>query len=108
MKSIEYKSTCKACAHKHPNYICNWQVQKTGRIELRPVYSDSLWGISAALHQHGVDADGHDFISSPRINTYRDETFEYRQETDCGCMFYVPSDNLEFLEWKYDESKSDL
>lgn len=100
---MDYKSSCRACGHKHFDYICNWQVHKTGRIKLRPVYSEGLWGLTAAIHTHGLD-DDEDHISNHVINTYKLETFEYEQETDCGCMIYVPSDNLEFLEWKYNES----
>jgi hypothetical protein len=101
---MEYKSECRACAHKHSDYVCNWQVQRSGRIKLKPVYSDGLWGISAALHRHGKNDQGQEDISKQHIDIYRDEVFEYEQEVECGCRVYIPKDNLEFLEWKY-ESK---
>lgn len=83
--------------------VCNWQVQRTGNIILKPIYSEGLWGIGNALHIHGKDEDGKDTVYPYRPNTYKYESFQYAQETDCGCRFYVPSDNLEFLEWKYEE-----
>jgi len=100
---MEYKSNCRACDHKHWNYVCNWQVRKTGRIDLKPVFTN-LWGLSAGLHTHGKDEDGKDATFSLHPNFYKNEEFEYMQETDCGCKCYIPSENLEFLEWKYDES----
>jgi len=102
---MEYKSPCRACDHKHFDYLCNWQVHKTGRIKLRPVYSEGLWDLAAALHQHGKDDSGEETIFRQHLDTYKLETFEYEQETDCGCRVYIPSDNLEFLEWKYEQSK---
>ena len=105
---MSYNSPCKACDHKHDGFICNWQVNKTGRIELKPVYSDSLWGLGSALHHHSRDENGKDVIFEARINTYKDETFEYKQEMDCGCKCYIPSENLEFLEWKYNASNKSI
>jgi hypothetical protein len=106
---VSYNSPCRACDHKHyDRLVCNWQIHKTGHIKLKPVYSEGLWGLGSALHHHGKDEDGKDVISSARINTYKDETFEYEQEVDCGCRYYVPSDNLEYLEWKYDESNKSV
>lgn len=101
---MEFKSSCRACGHLHLDYICNWQVRKTGRISLKPYYSVSLWGIENALHIHSKDDQNKDVIYSSSLNTYKNETFEYEQETDCGCKCYTPSDNLEFMEWKYEQS----
>jgi len=101
---VSYNSPCRACDHKHDGEICRWQIHKTGRIELKPVYSDSLWGVGPALHQHGKDEDGKETTFKLYPNTYKDETFEYKIELDCGCRCYIPSENLEFLEWKYNES----
>ncbi|MGH7974924.1 MAG: hypothetical protein ACREBR_05315 [bacterium] len=106
MKSHEYKSSCKACAHLHQGYICNWQVHKTGRISLKPVYNGGLWGIGNALHQHIKDENSKEIDSYPaHVDIYKSEQFEYEQETDCGCKCYIPSENLEFLEWKYSQSE---
>lgn len=102
-----YNSPCKACDHKHDGLVCNWQVRKTGRIDLKPVYTD-LWGLNAALHTHGKDEEGKEVIFSSHLNTYKEVEFEYIQETDCGCRYYVPSDNLEYLEWKYERSDKSI
>jgi hypothetical protein len=53
----------------------------------------------------GYDSStGSEQLSFRQFDMGREEAFEYNQETECGCRFYVPSENLEFLEWKYDES----
>lgn len=102
---MEYKSTCRAC-HHYPHAICTWQVHKTGRMKLKLVYGDSkLWGIGPALHTHFDDVDGKGGNYRQFLDIYNNETFEYEQEVDCGCSCYVPSDNLEFLEWKYEQSE---
>lgn len=88
--------------------MCNWQIQKQGHIRLKSIHSEGLWGLGSALYHHInniKDEDGNEVISPARINTYKDETFEYEQEVDCGCRYYVPGDNLEFLEWKYEQSQ---
>jgi hypothetical protein len=100
MKSVEYKSPCKACFHTHSDSVCNWQVEKQGIIRLKP-YNNNLWN-SPHSHMHGQNIE--DVYPVPYVNS-AEESFIYKQELDCGCMFYVPSANLEFLEWKYDESK---
>lgn len=82
---MEYKSVCKACGHNHYNYLCNWQILKKGTIKLKP-WNSNIWGV-AHTHEH------------------KQEFFDFEQETECGCRFYIPSDNLEYLEWKYEESK---
>jgi len=88
--------------------VCSWQVRKSGMIKLRPVYSEGLWGLTNALHHHGKDDDGNDVQYRASFDTYKNETFEYEQESNCGCRCYVPSDNLEFLEWKYEESRKSI
>ena len=100
---MSYKSSCRACDHNHDGYICNWQVSKQGRITLRPTYSEGLWGISSALHKHVKDDEGKDVVSPFTISAWKDELFDYVQETDCGCKLYIPSENLEYLEWKYEQ-----
>jgi hypothetical protein len=104
---MEYKSACRACDHKHFGCVCNWQTHKAGHIKLRPLYSEGLWGLTAGLHVHGTDDEGKatSAVFQQYLNTYKQESFEYEQETDCGCRFYVPSDNLEFVEWKYSQSE---
>jgi len=106
MKLQEFKSSCRACAHKHQFQVCNWPINKTGRLKLKLVHGESkLWGISQALHQH-LDMDGEeDVVVKQRLNIYENEVFEYEQEVDCGCRLYIPSDNLEFVEWKYSQSE---
>lgn len=108
MRLVSYKSSCRACDHTHYGLTCTWQVHKIGHIKLKPIYSEGLWGINSALHVHGKDEEGKDINYPYHPNTYKDETFEYTQETDCGCRCYIPSDNLEFLEWKYDESDKSI
>ena len=100
---MSYKSSCRACDHNHDGYICNWQVHKQGKITLRPVYS-TLWGM---IPSHIHDTETQEVIQQP-LNVYRDEIFEYIQEVDCGCRLYIPKDNLEYLEWKYDESDKSI
>lgn len=29
----------------------------------------------------------------------------WREHADCGCLKYIPSDNLEYLEWCYEENQ---
>lgn len=98
-----YNSSCRACNHQHHGEICRWQILKIGQIDLRPVYSEGLWGIGSSLHSHVETDDGKGIIYKQFINSHKDEKFEYKQEMDCGCRCYIPSENLEFLEWKYDE-----
>jgi hypothetical protein len=81
MKSVEYKSPCRACGHKHESSHCNGIVKEKGIIKLKP-FTYRLWD-----DEHG-DKQG----------------FEYEMEFDCRCKCYIPSENLEYLEWKYDES----
>ncbi len=101
-KLVSYNSPCRACSHSHDGLVCSWQVQKTGMISLRPAHpSSDLWGIPESHSHHTADAT---LISVHPLDLYKTERFEYTQEVDCGCRYYVPSDNLEFLEWKYDES----
>lgn len=104
MKSVEYKSPCRACDHKHQGYTCNWQVNKVGTIKLKPTYS-TLWGL---LPGHTHSEEDVSKIEYDASNLYKEETFEYRQEVDCGCKCYIPSENLEFVEWKYNESRNSI
>jgi len=80
---------------------CNHVTHKAGTIRLKS-YNSSLWGITGGYVKNWDN--GSEQLSFKQFNTHMDEAFEYSQETDCGCRFYIPSENLEFLEWKYNES----
>ncbi len=102
-----FYSNCRACTHFHDGRDCSWLTQKSGKIKLRLLYSDSdsgLWGIQSVLHDHFKDKNDKDVIVRQNVRTYSNETFEYDQEIECGCRYYIPSDNLEYVEWKYNES----
>ncbi len=99
---MHYKSNCKACNHPHDGLTCNHMTHKAGTIRLKS-YDSSLWGISGGMVK-GYDINGSEQLSFKQFNTHSDQPFEYTQEVDCGCRYYVPSENLEFLEWKYSES----
>ncbi len=98
-----YKSPCKACDHPHDGMVCSHVAHKVGSIRLRS-YNSSLWGVNGGYVKNYDSSQGGDISFRP-FDIGREEAFEYNQETDCGCRFYVPSDNLEFLEWKYEQSK---
>jgi len=79
---------------------------KLGTIRLRS-YSPSLWGVDGGyVKRYDYSNNDGEQLSFKPFDIGREEAFEYNQETECGCRFYVPSDNLEFLEWKYNESNS--
>lgn len=78
-------------------------IHKTGTIRLRS-FNHTLWGINGGLVKGWDNSSGSEQLSFRPFQTNLEESFEYNQETDCGCRFYVPTDNLEFLEWKYNES----
>lgn len=94
---MSYKSPCD---HPHDDMICNYTVWKTGTIRLQS-YNQSLWGITGGYTKEWVN--GNEQMTFKPFQTSIKEMFEYSQETDCGCRFYVPSENLEYLEWKYSE-----
>lgn len=86
-----FKSSCRACHHVHGNNepACNHFEVQNGNIKLREIINPS--------HQHAMGAfSGFDY------NYGKD--YEYTQEIRCRCAFYSPTDNLEYMEWKYDES----
>jgi len=80
---VSYKSPCRACTHRHEGDRCNATITEKGTIKLKP-YTSTLWNDDCG----------------PIV-----QEFEYEQDLDCRCRCYIPSENLEFLEWKYDESK---
>lgn len=100
-----YKSSCRACSHPHDGMICTHVIHKIGTIRLRS-FNSSLWGINGGYVKNYDYSQQGDNLSFKAFDTAREESFEYNQETDCGCRCYIPSDNLEFLEWKYDESNN--
>lgn len=100
---MAYKSPCKACDHLHEGMICNCTIYKTGTIRLKS-FNSSLWGVSGGTAQGYDSYSGSQQMVFKPFQTSIDEPFEYNQQTDCGCRFYIPSDNLEYLEWKYNES----
>jgi len=101
---MEYRSTCRACSHWH-NGICSTMTHKVGTIRLKS-WDQSLWGINGGLVKgYDYSNGGSEQLSFKPFNTGMEQAFEYSQETDCGCRLYVPSENLEFLEWKYEQSK---
>ena len=84
----QYKSPCKACKHVHFNSLnqgmsCGSYSNEYGSIQLMPQSST-------------------DFGNMWNNNKY----FNYSINKQCSCFLYVPSDNLEFLEWCYDNSQS--
>ncbi len=81
---MPYKSHCKACDHKHEGSHCNATITERGTVKLKP-YSSYLWNDECGQTT---------------------QEFEFEQTFDCRCRFYIPSDNLEYLEWKYNESTS--
>lgn len=101
---MAYKSNCKACDHPHEEMRCSHNVHKVGTIRLRS-YNSTLWGVTGGYTKSYdmYGASGQEQVSFKPFDIGREEHFEYNQETECGCRFYIPSDNLEFLEWKYDE-----
>lgn len=104
---MAYKSPCKACNHPHSGGICQQHIVENGTIRLKP-YSQSLWGVQGGYVKDYSYAQ-YDGTTAERTTFQpfqigRDEAFEYAQDTECHCRFYVPSDNLEFLEWKYEAS----
>lgn len=100
-----YKSNCRACDHPHDGMICSHITHKVGTIRLRS-YNHTLWGVGGGLAKGWDNSNGSEQLSFKMFQTNLEEPFEYNQETDCGCRFYVPTENLEFLEWKYNESNS--
>jgi hypothetical protein len=100
---VSYNSSCRACDHKHDGYVCNWQVHKQGTINLKPINSQ-IWGIQGGMSKSWDNSTGSEQLSFRQFDMYRSDPFEYEMEVDCGCRYYVPSDNLEFLEWKYERS----
>lgn len=101
---MAYKSSCKACGHLHADGVCPASVHKNGSITLRPE-SNSLWGISGGMVKHWDSQSGSEQLSFKNWDNYRGEYFTYDMDTDCGCRCYIPSDNLEFLEWKYSQNE---
>ena|SRR5690242_16312247 len=104
---MPYKSTCKACSHPHSDGVCHQMITQTGNIRLRP-WNGSIWGVQGGMVKdntyNNYGGSTQESITFRPFDIGREENFSYTQESDCGCRFYVPSDNLEFLEWKYDES----
>jgi hypothetical protein len=80
---VSYKSPCRACDHKHEGSHCNAVIKEKGTIKLKP-YTSNLWNDDCGPIT---------------------QEFEYEQEFDCRCKYYIPSENLEFLEWRYEQSK---
>ncbi len=83
---MPYNSSCRACNHKHENDHCNATITEKGTIKLKP-YTYNLW--------------------NPDCDSLA-QKFEYEQDFACRCRYYVPSDNLEFLEWKYERSDKSI
>ena len=100
-----YKSLCKACDHAHDGMRCNHMQHKTGTIRLRS-YNSQLFGVDGGyVKRYDNYNGGEPNVSFKPFDIGREEAFEYSQESDCGCRYYVPSDNLEFVEWKYEQSQ---
>lgn len=102
---MHFNSPCKACNHPHDGLICSYTVHHVGTIHLRS-YNNSFFGVQGG-YVKGYDqygASGQEQLTFKPFEMGREESFEYRQDHECGCMFYVPSENLEFLEWKYNAS----
>lgn len=98
-----YNSPCKACAHSHDGLVCSWTVHKQGTINLKPM-SSQVWGIQGGLAKNWDNSTGSEQLSFKQFDYMRSDPFEYSMEIECGCRYYIPSDNLEFLEWKYERS----
>lgn len=100
---MAYKSTCRACGHWHET-VCSTTTRRNGSMNLRPM-SNMIWGINGGMVKSYDYSSGSEQVSFKAFDMNRSDVFEYNMDVDCGCRYYVPSDNLEFLEWKYDESK---
>jgi hypothetical protein len=67
--------------------------------------SNQLFGINGGMVKTYDYNNGGEQLSFKSYDMSRNDIFEYTQDVDCECRCYIPSDNLEFVEWKYDESK---
>lgn len=79
---------------------------KSGTIRLKS-YNSQLFGIDGGYVKRydSYSGNGEAQVTFKPFDIGREESFEYSQDSDCGCRYYVPSENLEFLEWKYEQSQ---
>lgn len=79
-----FKSACRGCTHVHSGsdrcYNMNYEV---GSISLSPQnYNDfgTMWSAGS------------------------NKPFNFSMSVNCRCQYYVPTDNLEFLEWGHERN----
>ena len=86
MRLENFKSPCKACAHLHSHEsLCSYLMENSGNLYLAPTNSYDFGNVWSG-----------------------EKSFIYRQTKPCNCLYYVPSNNLEYMEWLYEQSNQSI